>query len=387
MAGFDALINGPNYSQPYRQVATPAATAARQAGLANQNFGPDDWSNAAAAAALGAAGRPTTPANIHDYRVGNINAIAAGQSAAARRPSGGSTMRLSSSGSGGSGGSGGRISYSSGGRGGGGGTPAPTLQQGQLDWITNLLRGGAPDPMVATRLDLPDYGGMAVRAFDPSMFRMAMTALQQGQQTDLGTARQSTSDMLNFLQTNYRNAFNNPNLQYAQAGQAPGMDQQAMNRMLQAQGVDPSVASATQMQGGEADRAFGNLWRTLGANEDIMQRSRVGNAQQYGNQAVNAINAAAAGGRLGINLNQAQAQAAWQQRADERAYQDYQIQQQLAQQEALQSWQRANQVQDTNFQTGNEYRNTSLSALLGLLPEFIRNAGLRLPTPEALGWG
>jgi hypothetical protein len=320
--------------------------------------------------------RPTST-DIGNVRAGLTNTVAAamraGTSTQPRQPA---PIRV------GTGSSGGGVRRSGG---GGGGAPAPKLGQSQLDWLTQLLAGARPGQQVATNLDLPDYAGMPVRAFDPSMYQQALAALGQGQQTDLGTASQATSDMLNFLNTNYSNAFNNPNLQYATAGQAPGTTQLGMQRLLQDQGVNPNVAAGNYREAQSADQAFGNLWRSQAANEDIAQRSRLGNAQQYGNQAVNAINAAAAGGRLGINLGQAGAQSQWQQRADDRAYQDYQLQQQLAQQEALQNWQRANQVSDTNFTNQNQYSNSELQALLGLLPQFIQNPGLNLPTPQALG--
>jgi hypothetical protein len=166
------------------------------------------------------------------------------------------------------------------------------------------------------------------------------------------------------------------------------MDQQAMYRLLSSQGVNPSMNQGFQgaAQGAAAaDQGFGNLWRTLAANEDLAQRGRIANATQYGTQAQQAIQAAGRAGNLGIDLGQGQAQAAWQQAADERAYQDYQLQQQLAQQEALQNWQRANQVADANATATNAYRGNELSALLGLVPQLVQAGGLNLPSLQSLG--
>jgi len=279
-----------------------------------------------------------------------------------------------------SGGSSGRRS------GGGGGAAAlPKLTQQQLDWAASVLGGGAPQSQTAGTLDLPDYAGMAVRAFDPSQWQQALAALAQGQQTDLGTASTATQNMLNFLNTNYTNAFNNPNQTYATAGQAPGMTQLGMQRLLQGQGADPNLGAGAYQQAQTADEGFGNLWRTLAGSEDIAQRGRINNANLYGSQAADAINAAAAGGRLGLGLGQSQAQGAWQQRADERAYQDYQMQQQIAQQEAMNNWQRANTVQDANTAASNSYRNAEMQSLLGLLPQLISSPGLNLPSLQALG--
>ncbi len=329
---------------------------------------------------------PTTgiinTAAITQSRVSNINQIAAQQiaqraAAAAPKPPARKVTTTTTSSSGRRGGGGG-------GRGGGG---LPVFNQAQLDWAAQLMNAARPGALTATNLDLPDYAGMALRPFDPTMFNQARTAWQQGVEQDTGTANQATANMLAFLNSNYTNAFNNPNARYATAGQAPGMDQQAMARLLQGQGVNPNVAAPTQGEGVQADQAFGNVWRILAANEDLAQRNRLANAQQYGNQALAGITAAGRAGNLGIDLGQGQAQQAWQQRADERAYQDYQLQQQLLQQEALQSWQRANQIQDTNAANTNSYNNSVLQSLLGLLPSMSANPGLVYPSMAALGLG
>src|SRR5207342_3098718 len=112
---------------------------------------------------------------------------------------------------------------------------------------------------------------------------------------------------------------------------------------------------------------------------------RLANAQQYGTQATDAITAAKRAGDLGLNLGQGQAQSAWQTAADQRAYQDYQMQQQIAQQEAQANWERANQIQDVNSQNTNSYNNSVLSSLLGLLPQLQTNPALTLPTLQSLG--
>lgn len=325
------------------------------------------------------------PVNVNSSAAQNaafqfrVNQIAGSGPTSAPRPA---APRLVSTG-GSSGGSRSSGRRSSGG-GGGGGTPKMT--QAQLDWAAQVLKGGGPQSITANTLDLPDYQGMNIAPFDPSMYQQALAALNQGQQTDLATANQATQNMLNFLNTNYTNAFNNPNQTYATAGQAPGYTQQAMQRMLQSQGADPNLGAGTYQQAAGADQAFGNLWRTLAANEDIAQRGRIGNANLYGAQANDAINAAASGGRLGVNLGQAQAQQAWAQRDEERRYQDYQQQQALAQQEALQNWQRGNTVQDENLTNTNQYRNAEMQALLGLLPQLV-GTKLTMPSLASLGLG
>jgi hypothetical protein len=373
---------------------TAASDAASRARLAALNQGPGDIAERAAAQRVltqygptpgysaQPGNMPVSQAEINQSRLNNIAGITA---AAAPRPV--STPHLPSFTSTASSSSGGGGSRRRSGGGGGGAAPAPTMTQAMLDWLSGVLRGGAPTAQTAGTLDLPDYTGMAMRDFDPTMFNQARTALNQGVQTDLGTAQQATQNMLGFLNSNYSNAFNNPNNTYATAGQAPGMNQQAMGRLMSSYGVNPNATAPTQNQGVQADQAFGNLWRTLAGNEDIAQRGRIGNAQQYGTQAQQAIQAAGRAGGLGLDLGQTQAQAAWQKAADDRAYQDYQMQQQLAQQEALQNWQRSNQVQDANTTATNTYRNSELSSLLGLLPQLIQSRTLNLPSLASLGLG
>ena len=363
---------------------TTASDAAARARLAAINQGPGDIAERNAAnTVIAAYGRdPRFPqsgissSDITRARLANINNLYNTQVAQARPTA---TPRLPNYGSTGGGGS--RR-----GGGGGGAAPAPTMNQAMLDWIAGLLKGGAPTAQGATNLDLPDYAGRPLAPFDPSMFNQFRESWNQGVQSDLANAQTATSNMLNFLNTNYTNAFNNPNLTYATAGQAPGMTQQAMARYLQGQGVNPSLGAGVAAEQAQGDAGFGSLWRTLAANEDLAQRNRIANAQQYGTQAQQGITAAGRGGELGINLAQGQAQAAWQRAAEERAYQDYQMQQQIAQQEALQSWQRANQVTDANTAATNAYRNSELSALLGLMPQIVAaGGGLNLPSLQSLG--
>jgi len=369
---------------PTGSTQTDAQRRAAQLRLQAANEGPADRAQTAAANALRAAGLPatmSTPAGqgtITQYQVQRINDLATNMGYRAPQTQQAAPRRTTTTSS-----SGGSRGY--GGGGGGGGAAVPKFTQAQLDWAAQLMQGARPGALSANTLDLPDYQGMALRAFDPTMWNQARTALGEGYNQDIGTAQGATQNMLNFLNTNYTNAFNNPNATYATAGQAPGMDQAAMQRMMQAQGVNPALASQ-QMEGAAgADQAFGNLWRVLAGNEDLMQRNRQANAQQYGTQATDAITAAKRAGDLGLNLGQGQAQSAWQTAADQRAYQDYQMQQQIAQQEAQANWERANQIQDVNSQNTNSYNNSVLSSLLGLLPQLQTNPALTLPTLQSLG--
>jgi hypothetical protein len=365
---------------------TDAAQRARDR-LQALNNTPTDQAEAAARARLntmntqrvtaGQAPVPVNSAAINQSRVANINNIASTMGyKAPTQPA--PVRKVSTVSSGGS--SGARRSS------GGGGSAAPKFSQAQLDWAASLLQGGRPQAETANTLDLPDYQGMAVRAFDPTMFNQARTAFGEGLAQDTATAQTSQQNMLNFLNSNYKNAFaGGPQTTMANA---PGMDQQAMGRMLQGQGVNAYENPQYQQtlnEGRQSDAGLSSLFAALGAGEDTMQRNRQANAMQYGQQAQDSIRAAGRAGNLGLDLGQGQAQAQWQQSADERAYQDYQAQQQVLQQEAMQNWQRQNQVQDVNTQNTNSYNNSSIQALLGLLPQIQGNPSLHLPTLQALG--
>jgi hypothetical protein len=353
--------------------------------MAAINQGPADQAEAAAASALRAAGLPatmSTPAGqgtITQYQVQRINDLANNQ-VASRNTGYAPAVQKKSTGSTSS-----SRGYSSGGGGGGGGG-VPKFTQAQLDWAAQLMQGGRPGALTANTLDLPDYQGMALRAFDPSQWNTARTALGEGYNQDIGTAQGATSNMLNYLNTNYRNPFaQGPQTTMAQA---PGMDQQAMGRLMQGQGVNAYENPQYQQtlnEGRQSDAGLSSLFAALAGSEDVMQRGRVGNAQQYGTQATDAITAAKRAGDLGLNLGQGQAQSQWQTAADQRAYQDYQMQQQIAQQEAQSNWERQNQVQDTNSTNTNSYNNSVLQSLLGLLPQLQSNPSLALPTLQSLG--
>ena len=256
-----------------------------------------------------------------------------------------------------------------GGGGGGGAAAPPQFSQDQLNWMAELMKAGAPGTDYA-RLDLPEFQGQ----FDPTMYNNLRGALETGLQQSRDVGNQATGNLINFLNTNYTNAFNNPNNTYATAGQAPGMDAAAMARMLQGQGVAPT-AVANQMQERMSQEAgLGSMWRALAANEDMQQRNRLTNANIMGTDVQNRINAAGLGLNTGIGMQEAQARSQYEQQMQERNWQ-------TAQQEALQNWQRGNEV----TQQSQEYRNAQIQALLGLLPE-LKGTTLQMPTAQSLGW-
>jgi hypothetical protein len=274
------------------------------------------------------------------------------------------------------------LGSGSGGRGGGGGGGAAGLTQEQMDWMAQLLKAGRPKPVAAQNLDLPDYQGMPMRAFDPSMYDQLAASFGQAVNQDRSSIDTAYNNADAYLKNNYKNAF---------AGGPPpspqqGMSQDAMARLMQQQGVNPANnQQLNNVQQGTAagNAAFGNLWGLLGANEDTAQGNRLLRSQQDRGTSNQALNAAALQGTTGIGLQRTKAQGDWQQQADARAYADYQMQQQVAQQEAMQNWQRQNTVTDTNATNAQGWNASTIQSLISLLGKF----GGNLPDLASLGLG
>ena len=185
------------------------------------------------------------------------------------------------------------------------------MTQAQLDALMALMQGGGPRQGAA--LDLPDYQAFTPQAFNDQYYTDLQNQWAGAVNTDVATAQQGTQNLIGLLTQNYQNAYTNPNNTYATAGQAPGMDQASMARMLQAQGVNPNVMAGEMAARAGADQAFGNVWRSGAATEDTAQRGRLGAAAMGGQDAVNRINAQGLAGRAGINMQRGQAKSAYDQ--------------------------------------------------------------------------
>lgn len=254
------------------------------------------------------------------------------------------------------------------GGGGGGGAAAPQYSQAQIDWLTQLLARSRPQATTATNLDLPDYNAQ----FDPSMYNELEGKFNTAVASDRAAANAAYGQLNQYLNDSYRNAFANNN--YARQG--PGQDSMAMQRMLQSQGMNPALA-AQQTEGQAAgNAAFSNLWSLLGANEDTAQANRLRRAQIDAGTTNRALDVAALQGQTGIGLQRSQAQSAFQQRVAE-------MQNQIAQQEAMANWQRQNEVSDVNASNQNSYINAQMQALLGIMPD-LKGSAVGMPSLDSL---
>jgi hypothetical protein len=156
-------------------------------------------------------------------------------------------------------------------------------------------------------------------------------------------------------------------------GNAPGMSQDAMNRMLSSQGVNQNVVGDQRSYAAGADQAFGNLFNYSAANENQMQQNRLGNVQMDANQTQRALDMAKLGGMTGIGMQRGQAEQQWKQLQEERAYNDWGSQQAALQQEAMQNWNRQNTVGDQNVSNTNAWRQSVMDQILGLIPSMGAN--------------
>jgi hypothetical protein len=146
------------------------------------------------------------------------------------------------------------------------------------------------------------------------------------------------------------------------------MDQDAMNRMLSNQGVSQNVVGDQRSYAAGADQAFKNLFDYSAANENQMQQNRLGNVQMDANQTQRALDMAKLGGLTGIGMQRGQAEQQWKQLQEDRAYNDWGSQQAALQQEAMQNWQRQNQVGDSNASNQNAWRQSVIDQVSAMLP-------------------
>lgn len=368
--GAAAYLGAPNAAtsttaKAYR-AAHPTTNTGNWTGESGSWYEPGTYSGQVAAATPRPAGFNDESYNrlLFD-KIYNANTGGAGTTGAPKRPTVGGS----------SGGGGGRRG---GGGGGGGGAVAPQLSQAQLDWFSSLLQQGRPQGEAAgPALTMPDYNAPQLTPFDTSQYDTLRTNFGQALASDQAAAQQAYGNLTNYLNTNYRNPYDSAT--YATSENVPGATQQAMQRMLASQGANSGLANDAYRSGQTADQAFGNLLGLLGSNENVAQRNRLANVQMDANQTARALDMAGLQGRTGIDLQQAQAKNAWQQMADQRAYDAYNNAYQSQSQAALANWQRQNTLADTNYQTNNAYTNSALQAMLGLLPELIKNPGLTLP--------
>jgi hypothetical protein len=266
---------------------------------------------------------------------------------------------------GGSSGGGGR---GGGGGGGGGGGPVG-MDQATFDYLSSIIGKGKPKDIAYEALDLPDPS--EYMKWDPSQYGVA----RQGVATGIEGIRNRGNTAFDQAQgelARYVNPFegglqtNNPDLQ------------NAMARMMQANGVNPSQVGATNAEGVQADRAMQN---TLAMLAGVDQSRMAGNMRALqGDRTTFDQNLGLEGNmlNLGVNMAEAKGKTAFDQRLQDAMFS-------TAGQEAMQNWTRRNTVGDTNVGTQNQWNQDTLNAfmqLVGALPP-----GMTLPGAGTVPWG
>ena len=284
------------------------------------------------------------------------------------------------------GGGGGRGGY---GGGGGGGAAAPLMSQAMFDSMLQALGTRAPQ-LSLSQVDLPDFQGQDIAAFDPAMYdqltQNLATAVAADQAAITSGANQTTQAL---------GAYNaNP---YAGAAAAPPPQAGPQGAALQATaggGVpnarDPNAAAAAGVNatGGAQTAAFNDLLKVLGANYNQSQNSRLSQVQQTAQSAQNQLGAQnlGIGSQIGMARNQGYQQ--WQQRDAERRNQNALMAQQWQREEQMRNQDIANQQSQGRWQQGNEMIQNRLGPLLQLL-QGTQGAGINTDalTQMLAGWG
>jgi hypothetical protein len=255
----------------------------------------------------------------------------------------------------GPGGPGGR---SGGGGGGGGGGPAG-LDQATFDWMMAQLQN-KPQGVSYRPLDLPDPS--QYMKWDPSQYGVARQGVATGIEGIRGRGNEAFNTAVGEL-----NRYQNPFGAGAQT-QNPAMSE-AMRRMAEQQGAMPAL-NATEGEGVQADRAFGNMLALLGGNDAARQAANLRATEA--DRRMMEQNLGIEGNMLNLGVNMAEAKG---KTAFDQALQAAMLG--AANQEATGNWGRRNEVEATNAATWNDWMQNTLQQILGLAGQ--RAPGTALP--------
>jgi hypothetical protein len=231
-----------------------------------------------------------------------------------------------------------------------------------------MVGQGKPRDIAYEALDLPDPS--QYMKWDNSLYNTARQGVQTGIEGIRGRGNTAFDAAQAELQ-NYRNPFegglqtNNPDLQMA------------MQRMMEANRVNPSQVGQTQYENINADRAMANQLAMLAGTDQARMAGNLRGLQ--GDRTTFDQNLGLEGNmlNLGVNMAEAKGKGAFDQRL-----QDAMLQEQ--QQEAMQNWQRQNTVTDTNVGNWNDWSQAAIKQymeLIGAAP------GVNLPAVGTMPWG
>ena len=253
---------------------------------------------------------------------------------------------------------GGGGGYGGGGGGGGGGGPAMT--QAMFDAMLQAL--GTRGPQLAlNQVNLPDFKGTNIPAFNASPYEQLRKQLAQAVQRDTGAINQGATQTTNALAAYNANPYNTA------AAVAPVAEQQGAAMAGGAGGANAEAANAAQQSANAETGAFNDLMKVLGANYNQAQNSRMSQVQQTAQAARNQLGAQnlGLGAQIGMQRNQAFEQ--WRQADAERRYQNSLMGQQWNREELTRNQDIANQQAQGNWQQRNEMISGRLAPLLQLI--------------------
>jgi hypothetical protein len=253
-------------------------------------------------------------------------------------------------------------SYGYGGGGGGGGGP-PAMTQAMFDAMLKAI-GATGQPLDLATVNLPDFKGRALGAFNPAPYVQAMGNVNTATAADRRSSNIAANQATRALQRNYSNAYANTRVARAPRATPVG---RALQRSVGGGGSQAGVAAQANQGAGSDQASFANLLNVLAAADTQSQNSRLNQVALDRATAGRNINAQALGLRGGIGMARAQAANQWQQAAAERAYQNQMMRQQWNREELMRNQDIGNQEQQGNWQQRNEMIANRLTPLLTLL--------------------
>jgi len=255
---------------------------------------------------------------------------------------------------------GGGGSRGGGGGGGGGGGPEG-LDQEKFDYLAWMVGQGVPKEVAFEAIDIPEP------VWNNALYNQARSGVETGIQGMRDRGNTAIDQARSMITSQYQNPFENglntrnPDLQ------------QAMQRMASANAVQPGSFGATDQEATQRDRGMAD---TLAMLAGVDQRRQAGNLMGLeGDRRTMDQNLGLEGNLLGLGVNMAETKGknAYDERVDA-----------IRQQEAMQNWQRKNQVSDTNVGNWNNWSQAAIKAymeLVGAAP------GVNLPAPGTMPWG
>lgn len=256
----------------------------------------------------------------------------------------------------------GPASVGSGGGGGGGyggGGRIKPLSQDAFDRMIAQIRQGASQYSFSP-WDAAPYQGTPLRDFDDSIYRQAEGALQRGYAQagqSIGTGTEYARNALNRNWGDYSDLM----------ALAPQTTTPGMPARVSTLGQNQAVVDEANANAAAQDTFMSGLRQSQALQAQQGQTSRLHELELADQEYRNRLRAQQLADETGLSLAEARALQAWQQRADERAYQDSVMGQQWDREASLANWQGRSETDRANVKTENDMLQARLAPLLELM--------------------